>query len=163
MAKLKNYLSKDRVHYSIFLKDGKIRSVQLKEHIDGLNKHFSNNIGVIYSWRAEIIQKFLNNLIKKYHDDLKNRVKSYQTVFDNGDFTMDFEKTKWNNEYKLNTEVSMKLLLAIRLTSSIEQRPRVEEALEIIHSMSDEEVSFWAWKILSLKSRALNGFKAMYL
>jgi len=140
---LKNYLSKDRVHYSIFLKDGKIRSVQLREHIDGLNKHFSNNIGVIYSWRAEIIQKFLDSLIKKYHDD--------------------FNKSKWNNEYRLTTEISMKLLLAIRLTSSIEQRPRVEEALEIIHSMSDEEVSFWAWKVLSLKSRALNGFKAMYL
>lgn len=160
---MKNYLSKDRVHYSILLKDGKIRSIKLKEHIDGLNKHFSNNIGVIYSWRAEIIQKFLNNLIKKYHDDLKSRVKSYQTVFDDGYVTMDFDKTKWNDEYRLNTEVSMKLLLAIRLASSMEQRPRMEEALEIIYSMSDEEVSFWAWKVLSLRNRALNGFKAMYL
>ena len=111
---MKNYLNKDRVHYSVILKDGKIRSIQLKEHIDGLNKRFSNNIGIIYSWRADIVQRFLNNLIKKYHDDLKNRVKSYQTVFDNGDFTMDFDKTSWNNEYRLNTEVSMKLLLAIR-------------------------------------------------
>lgn len=160
---MKNYLSKDRVHYSVILKDGKIRTIRLKEHIDGLNKHFSNNIGVIYSWRAEIIQKFLDNLIKKYRTDLKNNIKSHQTIFDNGDFKIDFDKTKWNKEYRLTTEISMKLLLAIRLTSSIEQRPRIEEALEIIHSMSDEEVSFWAWKVLSLKSRALNGFKAMYL
>jgi len=160
---LKNYLNKDRVHYSIHLKDGKNRSIQLKEHIDGLNKHFSNNIGIIFSWRAEIIQKFLDSLIKKYHDDLKKRVKSYQMIFDNGDIVIDFDKTQWNNEYKLTTEISMKLLLAIRLTSSIEQRPRIEEALEIIYSMSDEEVSFWSWKVLSLKNRALNGFKAMYL
>ena len=160
---MKNYLNKDRVHYSVLLKDGNTQSIQLKEHIDGLNKLFSNNIGIIFSWRAEIIQKFLDNLIKKYHDDLKTRVKSYQMIFNNGDFAIDFDKTQWNNEYKLTTEISMKLLLAIRLTSSMEQRPRIEEALEIIYSMSDEEVSFWSWKVLSLKNRALNGFKAMYL
>jgi hypothetical protein len=45
----------------------------------------------------------------------------------------------------------------------MEQRPRIEEALEIVNSLTDEEISFWAWKVLSLKNSALNGFKAMYL
>jgi len=27
----------------------------------------------------------------------------------------------------------------------------------------DEEMSFWAWKMLSLKNAALTGFKSMYL
>lgn len=33
----------------------------------------------------------------------------------------------------------------------------------IFINFTDEEISFWAWKVLSLKTAALNGFKAMYL
>ena len=60
-------------------------------------------------------------------------------------------------------EVAMKMLVAMKLVSSMDQRTRIEEALEIVHALSDEEISFWAWKTLSLKAAALNGFKAMYL
>ena len=73
------------------------------------------------------------------------------------------EKSQWNSDYRLPEEMAMKMLFAMKLVSSMEQRPRIEEALEIVNSLTDEEISFWAWKVLSLKNSALNGFKAMYL
>ena len=161
--KLPMYLGKERIHYSVSLKEGRGKSFQLWEHIDGMNRHYKNMIGISFSWRAEILQKFLDRLILKYHDDVKKKVISYQTVLAEEGFSMDFTTTRWNSDYNLTPEIAMKILFAIKLVSSMERRPRIEEALEIIYSLSDEEISFWAWKVLSLKSRALNGFKAMYL
>ena len=73
------------------------------------------------------------------------------------------DKVQWNSDYRLPEDIAMKMLFAMKLVSSMEKRPRIEEALEIITSLTDEEVSFWVWKVLSLKNSALSGFKAMYL
>ena len=160
---IKNYLKKKRTHYTISLSQRKKTYVQLWEHIDGINKKYKHSISIIYTWRAELLKKFLDRLIDKYHDDIKNRIMSYQTVLANEGFIIDAKKTHWNNLYTLNNEIAMKMLFATKLISSIKNRPRIEEALEIIYSLTDEEITFWCWKVLSLKNRSLNAFKKMYL
>lgn len=161
---IKNYLNKERIHYTVTLKEGKGRSIQLWEHIDGMNRHYKNQIGSVFTWRAEIIRLFLNKLVTKYQQDVKITVLKRQMVLDtDGSGIIHLDKTQWNSDYRLPEEMAMKILFAIKLVSSMEQRPRIEEALEIINSLTDEEISFWAWKVLSLKNAALNAFKAMYL
>jgi hypothetical protein len=91
-------------------------------------------------------------------------ISTNMSIFDFADSKREPIKVlEWEKEYKLNTEISMKLLLSMKLISSMERRPRIERALEIIESLSDEETSFWVWKVLSLHNRALSGFKTMYL
>lgn len=161
---IKNYLKKERLHYTISLKDGQIRTIQLLEHIDGMNKNYKNVIGIVRSWRAEMIKAFLEKLIARYQENLKSKALSSQAVFaPEEEGLLKINKIQWNNEYKLTEELAMKLLFAAKLISSMDQRPKIEEAFEIIQSLTDEEISFWAWKVLSLKTNALNGFKAMYL
>lgn len=161
---IRNYLKKERLHYTVALKNGQVPTIKILEHIDGMNKNYKNIIGTVRSWRAEMIRAFLERLIAGYQEDLKSKSLSYQSIFmhdENG--LLKIEKIQWNNEYKLTEELAMKLLLGVKLISSMDQRPKIEEALEIIQSLTDEEISFWAWKVLSLKVSALNAFKAMYL
>ncbi|BBL64753.1 DUF7680 family protein [Methanosarcina mazei] len=161
---IKNYLSKERIHYTVTLKEGKGKSIQLWEHIDGMNRHYKNQIGSVFTWRAEIIRLFLDKLVTKYQQDVKITVLKRQMILDtDGSGIIHLDKSQWNSDYRLPEEMAMKMLFAIKLVSSMEQRPRIEEALEIINSLTDEEISFWAWKVLSLKNAALNAFKAMYL
>ncbi len=161
--KVRNYLARERIHYSIVLKQNGNKSVQLWEHIDGMQREFNAMLAVIYSWRAEMIQVFLGHLIVSYHRDLGESLYSIQAMPDARDNLFYSDGVQWQNEYNIPEEVAMKVLVAMKLCSSMEQRPRIEEALEIVHALSDEEISFWAWKTLSLKTAALNGFKAMYL
>jgi hypothetical protein len=161
---IRNYLKTERLHYTISLRDGRIKTIQLIEHIDGMNKNYKNVIGTVRSWRAEMIRAFLKKLITRYQEDLRSKPLSYQSVFaPEEEGLLKTNKISWNNEYKLTAELAMKLLFATKLISSMDRRPRIEEAFEIIQSLTDEEISFWAWKVLSLKNHALNGFKAMYL
>ena len=46
---LKNYLKKERIHYSISFKEGRGKSIQLWEHIDGMHRHYTNQIGSVFS------------------------------------------------------------------------------------------------------------------
>jgi hypothetical protein len=161
---IKNYLKKERIHYSISLKEGSVKSIQLWEHIDGMNRHYKNPIGSVFSWRAEIIRVFLDKLIAKYQQDVKRSLLKRQMVLDtDGGGVIHVDKVQWNSDYRLPEDIAMKMLFATKLVSSMDQRPRIEEALEIVDSLTDEEISFWAWKVLSLKNAALNGFKGMYL
>jgi len=161
---IKNYLKKERIHYSISLKEGSVKSIQLWEHIDGINRHYKNPIGSVFSWRAEIIRVFLDKLIAKYQQDVKRSLLKRQMVLDtDGGGVIHVDKVQWNSDYRLPEDIEMKMLFATKLVSSMDQRPRIEEALEIVDSLTDEEISFWAWKVLSLKNAALNGFKGMYL
>ncbi len=161
---MRNYLKKERIHYTLSLKEGRGQSIQLWEHIDGMNRHYKTQIGVVYSWRAEIIRKFIDKQIVQYQHDVKSSMIKKQMLLETeeGD-VLHINKVQWNTDYRLPEEIAMKTLFAIKLISSMDQRPRIEEALEIVHSLTDEEISFWAWKVLSLKTAALNGFKAMYL
>jgi len=161
---IKNYLNKERIHYTVTLKEGRSKSIQLWEHIDGMNRHYKNQIGSVFTWRAEIIRLFLDKLVIKYQQDVKVTILKRQMILDtDGSGIIHLDKSQWNSDYRLSEETAMKMLFAIKLVSSMEQRPRIEEALEIINSLTDEEISFWAWKVLSLKNAALNAFKAMYL
>ena len=161
---IKNYLKKERIHYTVSLKEGSGKSIQLWEHIDGMNRHYKNPIGSVFSWRAEIIRVFLDKLIAKYQQDVKRSLLKRQMVLDtDGGRVIHVDKVQWNSDYRLPEDIAMKMLFATKLVSSMDQRPRIEEALEIVDSLTDEEISFWAWKVLSLKNAALNGFKAMYL
>jgi hypothetical protein len=161
---IKNYLNRERIHYTVTLKEGRGRSIQLWEHIDGMNRHYKNQIGSVFTWRAEILRVFLDKLVTKYQQNVKTMVLKRQMVLDTDDSgIIHLDKTQWNSDYRLPEDVAMKMLFAIKLVSSMEQRPRIEEALEIVDSLTDEEISFWSWKVLSLKNAALNGFKAMYL
>ena len=161
---IKNYLKKERIHYTVSLKEGSGKSIQLWEHIDGMNRHYKNPIGSVFSWRAEIIRVFLDKLIAKYQQDVKRSLLKRQMVLDtDGGSVIHVDKVQWNSDYRLPEDIAMKMLFATKLVSSMDQRPRIEEALEIVDSLTDEEISFWAWKVLSLKNAALNGFKAMYL
>ena len=160
---IKNYLKKEKTHYTISLNNRKKIFIKLWEHIDGINKKYKHPIGITYTWRAEMLQKFLDRLVDKYHDDIKNQIISYQTILADDGFVIDTKKTHWNNTYQLNNEIAMKMLFSIKLVSSMHRRPRIEGSLEIIYSLTDEEITFWCWKVLSLKNRALNAFKEMYL
>lgn len=161
---IKNYLKKERVHYTISLRNGQTKTAQLIEHIAGMNKNYKNVIGTVRSWRAEMIRVFLERPIIRFQEDLKNKPASYQMIFaQEGENLLEIKKINWSNEYKLTEELAMKILFAIKLIASMNQRPKIDESLEIILSLTDEEISFWAWKVLSLKNNALNGFKAMYL
>lgn len=160
---IRNYLSRDRVHYSIILKDLENQAFQLWEHVDGMQREFHNMLAVVYSWRAELVKNFLDALIFQYHDNKKTRVRPIQVTLDSEENYDDLHAVYWNRDYRLPEEIAMKLLVGMKLSSTMDQRPRIEEALEVLASLSDEEVSFWAWKTLSLKTAAMNGFKAMYL
>lgn len=161
---IKNYLNRERIHYTITFKEGRGKSIQLWEHIDGMNRHYKNQIASVFTWRAEITRLFLNKLIANYQQDAKVKALKLQTVLDiDGSIVINLDKIQWNSNYRLPEEIAMKMLFAIKLISSMEQRPRIDEALDIVNSLTDEEISFWAWKVLSLKNAALNGFKAMYL
>lgn len=162
---MKNYLKKERIHYSVSLKSsGKDELVQLWEHIDGMNRHHENMIGVVFSWRADMIRVFLDKLASSYQYEMANSTISSQLALGQiEDYSKDSNKAQWNAEYSLPQEIALKLLLAMKLSSSIDRRPRIEEALEIVHALSDEEIAFWVWKLFNLKNRALSSFKAMYL
>ena len=126
---------------SFKLKEGKLRSVQLFEHIESINKSYNTSIAIIYSWRADMLKSFIDKILE-----------------DKG-----ISRLKWGEELDLNTDEGMKVLVAMKLASSIENRLRIEEAFDTLKRLSDEEISFWVWKILTFKNKALNAFKAMYL
>ena len=130
----------------------------IKDDIDGYADNYMEINSWIYSTFRIAAYNFLDkvedyansNNIEFNKDDIEIEVFcNYLDSFLNGD--------------KLNSEIAMKILFSIKLVSSIEQRPRIEEALEIIYSLTDEEITFWCWKVLSIKNKALNGFKSMYL
>ena len=73
------------------------------------------------------------------------------------------KKLSWGDELDFNVDDGMRILVAMKLASSIDDRLKIEEAFDILRRLSDEEVSFWVWKVLSLKNKALTAFKAMYL
>lgn len=109
-------------------------------------------------------QDIYRQQIAQYQHDVKSSMIKKQMVLDTESAgVLHINKVQWNTDYRLPEEIAMKTLFAIKLISSMDQRPRIEEALEIVHSLTNEEISFWAWKVLSLKTAALNGFKAMYL
>lgn len=137
---LKVYPNDKRIQYSLRLKDGK-RRIQLFEHIESINRTYSTPISIIYSWRSEMVKNFA----------------------DRSREARGLEKLTWDKEFEFNVDDGMRILVAMKLASSIEDRLRIEEAFDILRRLSDEEVSFWVWKILSLKNKALTAFKAMYL
>lgn len=71
----------------------------------------------------------------------------------------------WNleNDFNFDIHEGMRILAAMKLGSSMDNRLRISEAFDVLKRLSDEEISFWVWKILSLNNKALNSFKAMYL
>lgn len=160
---IRNYLARDRIHYSIALKQNGNQTIQLWEHIDGMQREFHTMLAVVYSWRADMMKVFLDRLVLSYREDLRKNLRSAQMTLDAGNDLSHIDGVRWQHEYRIPEEVAMKMLVAMKLISSMDQRPRIEEALEIVHALTDEEISFWAWKTLSLKTAALNGFKAMYL
>lgn len=161
---INNYLDiiLDRTHYTISLNKGSVDSIKMFVNFNGIDRKYKTKICIIFSWRAEIIKRFLDKLILKYQEDVDGKI--YQiNLNDEYSLTATYvNKTQWNHEYKLTDEIAMKILFAMKLVSSMERRPRIDEALEVIYSLTDEEISFWSWKVLSLKNRALKGFKAMY-
>lgn len=138
---LKIYPNDKRIQYSLRLKDGKKRRIQLLEHIESINRTYSTPISIIYSWRSEMVKDFA---------DKSREVKG-------------LEKLTWDNEFEFNVDDGMRILVAMKLASSVENRLRIEESFDVLRRLSDEEISFWVWKILSLKNKALTAFKAMYL
>ncbi|QUH22360.1 hypothetical protein HYG87_00560 [Methanobacterium alkalithermotolerans] len=138
---MKIYPNDKRIHYSLKLKEGKNRSIQLFEHIESINRNYSTPISIIFSWRSEIIKNFADRLQEE----------------------KGLKKLSWGDEFDFKVDEGMRILVAMKLASSIEDRLRIEEAFDNLRRLSDEEVSFWVWKILSLKNKALTAFKAMYL
>lgn len=130
-----------RIHYSLRLKEGKNRSMQLFEHIESINRSYSTPISIIFSWRSEMVKNFADRLQEE----------------------KGLKKLSWGDEFDFKVDEGMRILVAMKLASSIEERLRIEEAFDNLRRLSDEEVSFWVWKILSLKNKALTAFKAMYL
>ena len=87
---IKNYLNKERIHYTVTLKEGRSKSIQLWEYIDGMNRHYKNQIGSVFTWRAEIIRLFLDKLVIKYQQDVKVTILKRQMI-------LDTDGTKWWN------------------------------------------------------------------
>ena len=150
-------LNKNKVYYSLRQRE-KTKSIQLLEHVDSVSGLFVKPIAIVFPWRAEMIKMFVERL-------------SQQTLrkFDQNASQQTFKKSLTKNasqqgeETRLSTEDAMRVLVAIKLATSIRERQRIEEALEILYSLSDEETSFWAWKILTYKTKGASAFKAMYL
>ena len=157
-------LVEDKAHYSVVVKGSRVvRSIRLKEHISGVNRNYSDNAGVLYSWRAEIMYGFMEDVVLSSVGAPVNE-RQNEFLFKKG-----FENTaspinsQWVIEENLETETAMRVLLAMKLATSMNYRQKIEQALEIILVMSYEEVSFWVWKAISMKNKAVAGFKAMYL
>jgi hypothetical protein len=138
---LKRYPNDKLIHYSLKLKDGKKRRIQLIEHIESINRSYSTPICIIYSWRSEMLKNFADRIQEE--KGLSN--------------------LSWGNEFDFDTDDGMRLLVAMKLASSTEDRLRIEEAFDHLKILSDEEVAFWVWKILCFKNKALTSFKTMYL
>lgn len=141
--KLKIYPEDKRIHYSLRLNEDKNHRIQLIEHIESLNRSYSTPISIIFSWRADMLKEFVDKILE------------------------DKEKPpiSWNFKDDFNFDIhdGMRILAAMKLASSMENRIRISETFDVLKRLSDEEISFWVWKILSLKNKALNSFKAMYL
>lgn len=142
MSLLRDFIDKRKVHYTIRLKDNKQKRIQLIEHIEGLNRNYSTPIAIIFSWRAEIIKDFANRILKENSSKIK---------------------LGWDKEITIETEDAMRVLVALKLATTMKERTRIDEAFEVLHSLSDEEIAFWSWKILTHKNKALTAFKVMYL
>jgi len=150
-------LNKNKVYYSLRQRE-KSGGIQLLEHVDSVSGLFVKPIAIVFPWRAEMIKMFVERL-------------SQQTLrkFDQNASQQTFKKSLTKNasqkgeETMLSTEDAMRVLVAMKLATSIRERQRIEEALEILYSLSDEETSFWAWKILTYKTKGASAFKAMYL
>ena len=150
-------LNKNKVYYSLRQRE-KTKSIQLLEHVDSVSGLFVKPIAIVFPWRAEMIKMFVERL-------------SQQTLrkFDQNASQQTFKKSLTKNasqkgeETMLSTEDAMRVLVAMKLATSIRERQRIEEALEILYSLSDEETSFWAWKILTYKTKGASAFKAVYL
>jgi len=150
-------LNKNKVYYSLRQRE-KTKSIQLLEHVDSVSGLFVKPIAIVFPWRAEMIKMFVERL-------------SQQTLrkFDQNASQQTLKKSLTKNasqkgeETRLSTEDAMRVLVAMKLATSIRERQRIEEALEILYSLSDEETSFWAWKILTYKTKGASAFKAMYL
>ena len=150
-------LNKNKVYYSLRQRE-KTNSIQLLEHVDSVSGLFVKPIAIVFPWRAEMIKMFVERL-------------SQQTLrkFDQNASQQTLKKSLTQNasqkgeETRLSTEDAMRVLVAMKLATSIRERQRIEEALEILYSLSDEETSFWAWKILTYKTKGASAFKAMYL
>lgn len=138
---MKIYPNDKRIHYSLRLKEAKNRRIQLFEHIESINRSYSTPISIIFSWRSEMVKNFADRLQEE----------------------KGLKKLAWGDEFDFEVDEGMRILVAMKLASSIEDRLRIEEAFDTLRRLSDEEVSFWVWKILSLKNKALTSFKAMYL
>jgi len=150
-------LNKNKVYYSLRQRE-KSGGIQLLEHVDSVSGLFVKPIAIVFPWRAEMIKMFIERL-------------SQQTLrkFDQNASQQTLKKSLTKNasqkgeETRLSTEDAMRVLVAMKLATSIRERQRIEEALEILYSLSDEETSFWAWKILTYKTKGASAFKAMYL
>ena len=137
-------LNKNKVYYSLRQRE-KSGGIQLLEHVDSVSGLFVKPIAIVFPWRAEMIKMFVERL-------------SQQTLR-----KFDQNALQKGEETRLSTEDAMRVLVAMKLATSIRERQRIEEALEILYSLSDEETSFWAWKILTYKTKGASAFKAMYL
>ena len=162
-------LNKNKVYYSLRQRE-KSGGIQLLEWVDSVSGLFVKPIAIVFPWRAEKIKMFVERLsqqtLRKFDQNA-----SQQTLrkFDQNASQQTFKKSLIKNasqkgeETRLNTEDAMRVLVAMKLATSIRERQRIEEALEILYSLSDEETSFWAWKILTYKTKGASAFKAMYL
>ena len=139
---MRDFIDKRKVHYTIRLKDNKQKRIQLIEHIEGLNRNYSTPIAIIFSWRAEMVKNFANRVLQE--NGLKIGL-------------------EWDKEIMLDTDYAMRVLVALKLATSMKERTRIDESFEVLHSLSDEEIAFWSWKILTHKNKALTAFKVMYL
>ena len=135
-------MDKRKVHYTVRLKGNKQKRIQLIEHIEGLNRNYSHPLSIIFSWRAEMVRDFANRVLKENDSKIK---------------------LDWDKEVTLDTDSAMRVLVALKLAISMTERTRIDESFEILHSLSDEEIAFWSWKILTHKNKALTAFKVMYL
>ena len=151
-------LNKNKVYYSLRTREGS-RSVQLLEHVDSVSGLFSKPIAIVFPWRAEMIGKFVERIL--YTEDAKEKDGKNKKPFVYQK-SLNSEKIV-EGEMGLGTEDAMRILVAMKLASSIRERVRIEEALEVLYALSDEEISFWSWKIFTYKNKGTSAFKAMYL
>jgi len=150
-------LNKNKVYYSLRQRE-KSGGIQLLEHVDSVSGLFVKPIAIVFPWRAEMIKMFVERLsqqtLRKFDQNA-----SQQTLKKN----LTKNVSQKGEETRLSTEDAMRVLVAMKLATSIRERQRIEEALEILYSLSDEETSFWAWKILTYKTKGASAFKAVYL
>lgn len=127
-----------RIFYTIDL-DPDRKSVALVEHIEGLEKRYSQVLARNRSWRATMIRNFCQGLKMLFKEEIEV------------------------NGFKLWVEpvIASRIFIAQNVLSALDQSEGMN-FVQVILDLTPEEVGYWAWKVADKKKQAIQAFKILH-